>query len=305
MLSHQRIWTRLKSFPRWGMLQSIRRLLLITIGAIIVALGYSLFQVPFDLAAGGVGGIAIIVNFFLPWPVGTLFFVLNIPMLTIGFLYLGGWRFLLSTVFAVIIFSLAADLFSAYMPTMLDAYPITNDMLLSAIYAGLVTGIGYGILYRMGSSPGGTAILGRIVQKRTGLPLSQIYLYVDGIIIVVAGLIFGWESALHALLTLFLSGMASDFALEGPSMVRSVMIITDRADELAQALMVGLNQGVSYWRITGGYTGQTRSLLLCTIYRSQVNDLRQIVAMVDPRAFVTVGNAHQALGGGFLRLKSD
>jgi uncharacterized membrane-anchored protein YitT (DUF2179 family) len=251
-----------------------------------------------------VGGIAIIINHFTAWPVGLLYLILNIPMLIIGFFYLGGWRFLLSTLFAVVLFSVAADLFSAYLPTLLEVYPITDDMLLSAIYAGLVGGIGFGILYGTGSSPGGTAILGRIVQKRTGIPLSQLYLYIDGITIVVAGLVFGWEIALHAMLTLFLSGIASDFALEGPSMVRSVLIITDNAEELGQALMVGLNHGVSYWRITGGYTGQTRWLLLCTINRSQVSELRQIVAAVDPRAFVTIANAHQALGGGFMRLKT-
>ncbi len=287
-----------------SLLRGVQRLLVMTIGTLIAALGYSLFQVPFNLAAGGVGGIAIIINYFTAWPVGLLYLILNIPMLIIGFFYLGGWRFLLSTVFAVVLFSVAADLFSAYLPTVLEVYPITDDMLLSAIYAGLVGGIGFGILYGTGSSPGGTAILGRIVQKRTGIPLSQLYLYIDGITIVVAGLVFGWEIALHAMLTLFLSGIASDFALEGPSMVRSVLIITDNAEELGQALMVGLNHGVSYWRITGGYTGQTRWLLLCTINRSQVSELRQIVAAVDPRAFVTIANAHQALGGGFMRLKT-
>ena len=118
-----------------------------------------------------------------------------------------------------------------------------------------------------------------------------------------AGAIFGWEVALYALLTLFLAGIASDYTLEGPSSVRTVTIITNRAQELSQALMAGLSRGISQWEITGGYTGEPHTMLSCTIYRPQVNDLKRIVADIDPGAFVTIGVAHQAFGFGFIPLK--
>ena len=103
------------------------------------------------------------------------------------------------------------------------------------------------------------------------MPLSQVYLYTDGLIVLTAGAIFGWEVALYALLTLFIGGIASDYTLEGPSSVRTVTIITNRAAELSQALMTGLGRGLSQWEITGSYTGETHMMLSCTIYRTQVN----------------------------------
>ena len=115
--------------------------------------------------------------------------------------------------------------------------------------------------------------------------------------------LFGWEIALYALLTLFLSGLVSDYTLEGPSSVRTATIITSFPDQVSQALMVDLNRGVSEWQIKGSYTGKTHAMLACTIYRPQVTDLKRIVAKADPQAFVTIGVAHQAHGVGFMPLK--
>jgi uncharacterized membrane-anchored protein YitT (DUF2179 family) len=275
----------------------------IALGATIAALGYSLFQVPFNIAAGGLMGIGIIVNHFTGLPVGTLYFVLNLPLLIVGFLYLGRWRFLLSTLLAVVVFSITADLFTFYLPTILAEFPITDDMLLSAVYAGMVGGIGNGLVYRASGTLGGTAVVGRIIQRNTGFPLSQIFLYTDTTIIVAAGIVFGWELALHAMLTLFLGGLASDFTLEGPSAVRTATIITDQPLELTQALMTNMHRGVSQWPITGGYTGNTHFMLMCTIYRSQVGEVRQLVNSIDPHAFIVIGTAQQAMGASKASLR--
>lgn len=283
--------------------QQTKNLIILTVGTIIAALGYSLFQVPYNLAAGGIGGISIIINYFTGWPIGTMVLIMNIPLLILGYFYLGRWTFVFRTMLAVFIFSVATDLFLAYMPGWLPKSPLTDDVLLSAVYGGLVGGVGGGLVYRAGSTIGGTGIIGRIIQQKTGIPLSQIYLYTDGVIVLTAGAVFGWEIALYALLTLFLGGIASDYTLEGPSSVRTATIITNQGNELSQALMVGLGRGVSQWQITGSYTGQSHAMLTCTIYRPQVNDLKRIVAQVDPKAFVTIGVAHQALGSGFMPLK--
>ena len=284
-------------------LREIRRLLLLVLGVLIAALGYSLFQIPYNIAAGGVGGISIIINEFTGWPIGTMILIMNLPLWVLGYFQLGGWRFLSRTIVAVVIFSVSVDLFNNILPNVLEKYPITDDILLSALYGGIIGGIGGGLVYRAGGTLGGTGIIGRILQIRTGVPLSQVYFYTDGLIILVAGLVFGWEVALYALLTLFLNGLASDYTLEGPSTVRTVTIITDRPEDMSQALIQELGRGVSRWEITGAFTGQHHCMLMCTIYRSQVNELKHIVAKVDREAFVTIGIAHQALGFGFSRLK--
>lgn len=195
-------------------------------------------------------------------------------------------------------------------PLFIGQLPLTEDVLLNTIYGGIVGGIGRGIgrgiggglIYRAGATMGGTGILGRVIQLRTGVPLSQVYLYTDGVIVISLGVVFGWEVALYAMLAVFLTGLASDYTLEGPSSVRAATIITDRPDELVTALMDGLGRGISRWEITGGYTGQERSMLLCIIYRPQVGELKRIVGEIDRNAFVVIGNAHQALGYGFVPL---
>ena len=284
----------------WGEFQ---RLLLLLSGTILAALGYALFQVPFNIAAGGVSGIGIIINTFTGWPLGVMYLVMNIPLLILGYFYLGRWRFVLQTLLAVSIFSTTTDLFIIYLPTLLDSYPITNDIFLSAVYGGIVGGIGGGLVYRSGSTIGGTGIVGRILQMRTGMPLSQVYFYTDGVIILSAAFIFGWEVALYAWLTLFLNGLASDYTLEGPSSVRVATIITNNPELVSQALIDQLGRGASYWEVTGAYTGKQRYMVLCTIYRPQVNALKRAVASVDEEAFVIIGTGHQALGFGFSPLR--
>ena len=187
-----------------------RRLVLLLAGALISAAGFSLFQVPYNIAAGGVSGIAILINHFTGWPVSTLYLLMNVPLFVLGFFYLGRWRFFFSTALVVVIFSFATGWFNQNLPLLLATYPITDNVLLSAIWAGLVGGIGGGLVYWAGATLGGTAIVGRIIQVKTGLSLSQIYLFVDGAIVLAAGIIFGWETALYAMLTLLLSGLATD-----------------------------------------------------------------------------------------------
>lgn len=281
-----------------------QNLILMVVGATIAALGYSIFQVSDNIAAGGVGGISIILGHFTNWPEGRMILLMNIPLVILGYFYLGRWQFVLRTVLGVFIFSITTDVFIAFLPHYLPSYPITNDVLLNAIYAGVISGLGFGLVYRSGSTLGGTGITGRILQQKTGIPLSQVYLYTDGVIIAVAGVVFGWEIALYAFIALFLSGLFSDYVLEGPSIVRTATIITDHPDHVSQAIMAQLNRGVSYWSVTGAYTYQPHSMLMCTVHRSRINDLKRAVANADPAAFLVIGNSHQALGTGFAPLQN-
>ncbi len=283
----------------WQVLPSV---MLLTLGSVITAIGYALFQVPYRIAAGGITGIGILINYYTGWSEGTMFLLMNIPLLILGYFYLDRWHFLMGTAYGVAVFSFTTDLILAYQVDFLPTYPITDDMLLSAIYAGLVIGIGTGLVYRGAGTLGGTSILGRIIKRKTGIPLSQIYLYTDGGIIVAAGIIFGWEAALYAMLTLYLSGLVTDYTLEGPSNIRTVTIITDSSQAVCDALIQNLGQGLSRWEIKGGYNQANHTMILCTVSQPQVDILKRIIAKEDPHAFVVIGVAHQALGQGFKRL---
>lgn len=283
-------------------LRSVRLYLMIAIGSIIAALGYALFQVPHGIAAGGVSGIAILIHRFTGWPVGIMVWVMNIPLMVLGFQQLGRWLFLRKTIFAITIFSIASDVMLSRLPKQLDKFPVSDDVLLSAIYAGVIGGVGLGIVFGAGGSLGGTGVIGRILQNRWGIPLSSIYLYTDGGIILTAGILLGWEAGLFALLTMFLSGVASDHTLEGPSAVRTATIVTTEPKAVSAAIRERLGRGTSFWTVTGSYSQLDRTMVLCTVGRPQVNELKHVVGQVDPVAFLTIGLSHQAYGAGFLPL---
>lgn len=277
----------------------------VILGAVIAAIGFSIFQFPFKLAAGGVSGIGIIINHFVTIPVGMIFLALNVPLVILGYFQLGRWRFVASTVLSILIFSVAVDLFNLYLPVVNEKWPITDDLLLASIYAGVVLGVGIGIVYRAGGTIGGTSIPARILYERLGFPLSQSYLFTDMVIILFAGLVFRWEVALLSTLTLVLSGIVSDLVLEGVSQVRTATIVTKNPDEVRLAIIYQLRRGVSLWTIEGGYTKSPRSMVFCTVLRSRVADLKYTIAMVDPDAFIVIGVAQQVIGGYGKRVPSS
>jgi uncharacterized membrane-anchored protein YitT (DUF2179 family) len=281
----------------------IKQLPLLILGTLISAFGFAVFLAPNNLSAGGLTGISLIINNFTGWPVGTLFLILNLPLIILGFRELGRWPFVWRTLIASFLFSLFTDLFIWLMPQLLNPFPPTDDILLSAIYGGLLGGVGAGIVFRTGSTMGGTTIIGRLIQRRTGLPLSQSFIYTDGLILLVMGFVFGWQTTLYGLLILIINGLTADFMLEGASITRVANIVTNHPREISDALIQGFGRGVSYWPITGGFTGQTRYMVTCTIYRSQMRDVQEIVAGVDPQAFVTISVGQRAFGQGFVPLE--
>lgn len=277
----------------------------IIMGSLLAALGFTLFQLPFKLAAGGISGLGIILNHFTSLPVGVTVFVLNIPLMVLGFFLLGRWRFLFSTFSATVCFSGGIDLFHIYLPTMLERWPITEDLLLASIYAGVLFGIGMGIIQRAGGTIGGTSIPARILYERRGFPMSQSYLFTDIAIIIMAGVLFRWEVALLAALTLVLSGLFSDFVIEGVSTVRTATIVTQKPDDVRWAILYQLRRGVSLWPVEGGYSKSLRTMIFCTVLRSRVEDLKYTIATVDPDAFIVIGVAQQVMGGYGQRLPSS
>lgn len=279
---------------------------MILFGAAMAALGFVLFQVPYNITAGGVSGLAIIVNKFSGISEGLLIWLFNVPLLALGFFKLGRWRFLAGTVACVAAFSLFVELFLGILPGMLEPYPITHDKFLASLYAGVTFGLGNGLIYRFGSTIGGTSIPARIIHNYTGYPMSQVYLFTDLAVVFVGGVVFNWEMAMLALFTLVLSGIFSDFIMEGVSQLRTAVIITKKADQIRFALVNEMRRGVSMWDVTGGYSRETRTMLYCTVSRSRVNDLRFMVSQIDPEALVIVGVVQQAWGGyGNLKLNKD
>jgi len=271
---------------------------LILLGALVQALAMRLFLIPAQLVSGGISGAAQIINYFSDWPIGLMVFLGNVPMFILGWRYLGGARFALRTALSVTAFSLFTDLLVLFIP----AGGVTDDLVLDCLYGGLLLGVGLGIVYRGRGTSGGSDILGRILNHRLGISISQAYLITDTIVVLAGGFAFDWEKALYGMVVIYVSGLAAEMISEGSAIFRTAIIITAQPREVSRRIMESLERGVTLLSGTGAYTGTEREVLYCVITRSEVNQLKELVREVDASAFIVIGQAHEVLGEGFRSL---
>jgi uncharacterized membrane-anchored protein YitT (DUF2179 family) len=282
---------------------TIQDYILILIGALLQAIGLRLFMVPAQLASGGISGISQLINHFTGWPIGVMVFIGNIPLFLVGWRWLGGKRFAVRTLVAVLAYSCFTEavLWLPFFPK----NGITNDLVLNSLYGAVVCGIGYGLVYRAQGTSGGSDILARILNRWRGIPMTQSYLMTDTLVILSAGFVFGWQKALYALIVLYVSGLVVDSTLEGIGTVRTALIITENCKQVADRVLAGMERGVTILDGKGAYTGEPRPVLYCVVTRSEVQQLKTIVHEVDPQAFMVIGIAHEVLGEGFQPLKKS
>ena len=276
-----------------------REYLVILLGALVQALAMRLFLIPGQLVSGGISGAAQIINHFISFPIGAMVFIGNIPLLFLGWRFLGGPRFAFRTAVAVGAFSLFTDLLVLVIPPA----GVTQDNVLNALFGGVVLGIGLGLVYRGGGTSGGSDILGRILNHRLGISISQAYLITDTIVVLAGGFAFSWEKALYGMVVIYVSGLAAEMISEGSSIFRTAIIISEKSEAISREVMTVLERGVTVLSGTGAYTGADRPVLYCVITRSEVNQLKQMVKEIDPQAFMVIGVTHEALGEGFRPLK--
>ena len=283
------------SHPIWKLIQDYA---LIILGSLVQALAMRLFLIPGQLVSGGVSGASQIINDFTGWPIGLMVLIGNIPLFMLGWRFLGGRRFALRTATAVITFSLLTDLLVFFIPT----GGVTQDNFLNCVYGGLLLGVGLGLVYRGKGTSGGSDILGRVLNSRLGISISQAYLITDTVVVLASGFAFGWEKALYGLVVIYVAGLAAETVTEGSGIFRTAMIITSQPDAISARIMENLQRGVTRLEGTGGFTGNERPVLYCVITRSEVTRLKEMVKEADPSAFMVIGQVHEALGEGFKSL---
>lgn len=280
---------------------SIHDYALVIVGTLVQAVALRIFFIPANLASGGVSGVAQLINHFTGWPIGMMVFIGNLPLLLLGWRYLGGRRFALRTAIAIVALSFFTDalLWLPFFPR----NGLTNDMVLNSLYGAVVAGVGYGLVYRGQGTSGGSDILARILNHYRGIPITQSYLITDTAVILGAGFIFGWDKALYAIITLYVSGLVVDTTMEGAGTVRTALIVTSEPKTVAETILNEMERGVTVLSGTGAYTGKDRPVLYTVITRSEVQMLKSIVHQADAAAFMVIGAAHEALGEGFQPFK--
>jgi uncharacterized membrane-anchored protein YitT (DUF2179 family) len=283
-----------KSSPQFSW-KSGRDYALIFLGSLLQALALRVFLVPANLASGGVSGLAQIVNHYTGWPIGLMIFIGNLPLFLLGWRFLGGRRFAMRTGFAIIMVSVLIDFLAPFLPQ----NGVTHDPVLNTLYGAIISGIGYGLVYRGQGTSGGSDILARILNHWRGISITSSYLITDSVVVFLAGLAFSWENALYSLVMLYVTGLAAEAINEGSNVLRTVLVITSQPQTVAAKIMDEMERGVTLVPGHGAYTGVERTILYCVISRAEVAQIKSLVRESDPEAFMVIGHAHEALGEGF------
>ena len=271
-------------------LNIIKRLFFITVGAIITGFALGTFMSPNEIIDGGVIGVSMILSNVFKFNLGLLIIVLNLPFILMAWKKMGT-KFVIYTAYGNIILALATDYF--------HNIKATGDLLLATVFGGIILGIGVGTILKNEASLDGTEMLSLLVSKKLGVSIGEFILIINIFIYAAAGLVFGWESAMYSILTYFIGSKVIDFVLDGLNSSKSVRIISDNAGAIGEQLIERLDISVTYLQAIGGYTGADKDLIYCVISRLELPKMLDIVKEIDPKAFVSIVNVHEVYGGRF------
>jgi uncharacterized membrane-anchored protein YitT (DUF2179 family) len=269
----------------------IQRILLITLGAALMAVGLEIFLVPNNVIDGGITGISIMLSYITGWKLGMFLFILNIPFFFIGYKQIGK-TFALSTLYGVIILSIGT--------TLLHPVPaFTQDILLASVFGGIVLGIGVGLVIRYGGSLDGTEILAILFNNKLPFSVGEIIMFFNLFILGCAGFVFTWDRAMYSLIAYFVAYKTIDITITGLDESKSVWIISDNSKQIGDAIMNRLGRGVTYINGEGAYSGDDKKVIFCVINRLEEAKLKEIVTENDDSAFLAVADIAEVRGGRF------
>ncbi|MBQ2835253.1 MAG: YitT family protein [Clostridia bacterium] len=263
------------------------------IGAAIMAFGVASFLLPNQLSSGGVSGITTITYYLLNIPMGTMIILINLPLFIFAW-YRIGKEFLVKSLIGTVSLSLFIDI--------LDKYPpITTDKFLASIYGGVVIGIGTAIILKVGSSTGGTELVTNLIKTYNPYISMSRYLTIIDITIVTLNVVFlgNIEIGLYSAITIYLYGKMVDIIFEGVYFTKLLFIISDKNQEIADAIKNEVQRGVTGLYGKGMYKNEDKLVLICAASRGDVYKIKDLARKIDKRSFIVVANAREVVGKGF------
>ena len=261
--------------------------LYLTVGSVAAAFALEEFLVPATILDGGVVGVSMIVSQLSRIPLSLLTFLLNLPFLFIGARNLGR-RFFLSAIWSMGLFSTMLRVFDG----MTDA---TDDAILAVVFGGVLLGFGVGLVLRGGGCLDGTETVALLISRKTRLSVGQVVFGINILIYGTAGLLFGWDRAMYSLMTYFISFKIIDMVEEGLEQAKSVMIITEDGNAMADAIYSQLGRTCTMMEGTGRISGE-KSVLYCVVTRVELSSVRRIIREADGSAFVTISDVSEIVG---------
>ena len=277
------------------------KIIKIILGAAIFAVGIQWFYHPAKLLSGGITGVALILNYINPHlRVGMMIIALNIPLFLIALRHYG-WRFIADSLLGMLASSLMIDLLSGFQ------VEVTTEPILAALYGGVLTGFGLGVVYSTGATTGGTDIIAKFIREHYPyINFGTLILALDAIVIAAYAAIFRkFDNAMYTVVGIFVASKMIDVVLYGASQSKLCLIISEHSDEIKQAIVQKLHRGVTVLYGKGAYSGTDKQVLLCAVKHQQIVDIRTVIRGIDESAFVIVTDARDVFGRNFGDIRSE
>lgn len=269
----------------------LKKFIFITAGAVLMAVALEVFLVPNDIIDGGITGISIVLSKITTLPLGIFLFIINLPFLFLGYKQIGK-TFAISTLYGIVVMSVTTQLLH-------HVSPFTNEKILAVLFGGLILGLGVGLVIRFGGSLDGTEIVALLLSKKTRVPVGQIIMIMNVFIFIVAGFVFGWDSAMYSIFTYYMASKVMDIVVEGLNESKSVTIISSEYEEISQTIQDRLGRSTTFIYARGGYSREDTQMIYCVVTRLELAKLKSVVQEIDPKAFIAIEHVSDVLGGNF------
>lgn len=271
----------------------IKRIIALFLGSFLVAISINAFIIPHKFLSGGVAGVAIIVEYLANIPSGYLILLLNIPIFLIGMKEVDK-DFTIFSFLGMISMSLFL-IWTKPLGNML----MVEDKLLSSIYAGVTGGIGIGVIFRNRASMGGTDIIAVVLKKKLGINISTLSFAMNAIVVLIGVFINTIEIALYTLISMYITSIVMERVIDGLDRKKLLFIVTEKEEEVSNAIMEKMGRGVTYFYGEGAYTGDRKKILYCIVTLNQTIRTKKIIEDIDSEAFISVLDASEVHGKGF------
>ncbi|UOE93222.1 YitT family protein [Alkalihalobacillus sp. LMS39] len=259
-------------------MEIVKKLVVIIVGAILLAVALNIFLIPANVFASGFTGVAQLLATVLPISTGVLLFLLNIPVAILGWMKIGK---------AFTVYSFVSVVLTMFFLEIIPIIEISQDILLNAVFGGVIVAVGAGITLKYGASTGGLDIIALILSRMSDRPLGIYFFVLNALIVITSGLLFDWEKALYTLVTLYVTSRIID-AIHTRHVKLTAMIVTTKPEELREAIHEKITRGITRLPAKGGYTQVEKEMLLTVITRYELYDLKQVIQSVDPHAFTNI-----------------
>ncbi len=277
----------------------INDIIAVFLGSFIYSVATNTFTLPNLIVPGGVIGIATVIHSFTKWPVGVMSLALTVPLFLASLKVLGK-KATAKILGASVVFFLMTDITAPFLPH------YTDNILVAAIFGGVIGGLGLGIMVVRGITTGGTDLLAQIISHYFhALSYGMTLATVDAIIVIVAAIVFqDLNAMLYAAITIYITGIMIDKISNGFDSAKLLQIITNNPEELSEKIMTQMDRGVTLIKSRGAYTGKDREMVFIVVKRFELQRLKKIVKELDPRAFIIIGDVSEVLGEGFEKKES-